>query len=69
MAFEIMAHLPMFVMFHVNVITCQNFNLPHFYSIIVKKLIFWYQKFQINHMVSKHGSNYVKWHVLWRSVS
>jgi hypothetical protein len=57
-----MAHLAMLVIFHVNVITCQIFNLPHIYHIFVEKLHFLKWKFQINHMVSKHGSNYVKWH-------
>jgi hypothetical protein len=53
-----MAHLAIFVIFHMNVISCQIFNLPHFFS----KHIFWNEKFRINHMVSKHSSNYVKWH-------
>jgi len=57
-----MAHLLMLVIFHVNVIICQNFNLPCIYCIFAKKLIFWYENFQISHMVSKHDSNYVKWH-------
>jgi hypothetical protein len=32
-----MAHLAMFVIFHVNVITYQIFNLPHIYHIFVEK--------------------------------
>jgi hypothetical protein len=28
-------HLTMVVIFHVNVITCQIFNLPHIYHILV----------------------------------
>jgi hypothetical protein len=32
-----MAHLAMLVIFHVNVITCQNFNLPHIYYIFAEK--------------------------------
>jgi hypothetical protein len=53
----------MCVILHVNVITYQIFNLPHIYHIkLSKKLIFWGEKIQINHMVSKYGSNYVKWH-------
>jgi len=32
-----MAHLAMVVIFHVNVITCQNFDLPHIYRILVEK--------------------------------
>jgi hypothetical protein len=32
-----MAHLPMFVILHANVITCQIFNLSHIYHIIAKK--------------------------------
>jgi len=59
-----MAHLTMFVIFHVNVITWQNFNLPHIYFIFAKKIIFRNEKNQISHMASKHGSNYVKWHHL-----
>jgi hypothetical protein len=31
------AHLVMFVIFYVNVITCQIFNLPHIYHIFAKK--------------------------------
>jgi hypothetical protein len=44
-----MAHLAKLVIFHVNVNTCQNFNLPHmFIAFLLKKLIFWDEKFQIN---------------------
>jgi hypothetical protein len=32
-----MAHLTMLVIFYVDVISCQNFNLPHIYHIFVKK--------------------------------
>jgi hypothetical protein len=35
-----MAHLVMLVIFHVNVITCQNFNLPHIYCIFAEKISF-----------------------------
>jgi hypothetical protein len=35
-----LAHLAMLVTFYVDVITCQNFNLPHIYHIYAKKLIF-----------------------------
>jgi hypothetical protein len=35
-----MAHLVMIVILHVNVITCEIFNLPHIYHIFVEKLIF-----------------------------
>jgi hypothetical protein len=31
-----------------------------FIASLLKKLVFWNEKFQINHMVSKHGSYYVK---------
>jgi hypothetical protein len=55
-------HLVMLVIFYVDVISCQIFNLPHIYRIFAKKLIFSNEKFQINHMVSKHGSYYVKQH-------
>jgi hypothetical protein len=47
-----MVPLTMFVIFHVNMITCQNFNLLHIYCIFIKnnsffetkifKLITWY---------------------------
>jgi predicted phosphatase len=57
-----MAHLTMLVIFYVDVISCQNFNLPHIYHIFVKKPHFWDENSQINHMVSEHGSYYVKWH-------
>jgi hypothetical protein len=51
----------MFVIFHVNVIICQNFNLPYIYCIFaIKKLIFLDDLKKIGHMVSKHGSNYMK---------
>jgi hypothetical protein len=33
-------HLIMLVIFHVNVIICQIFNLPHIYRIFAEKLIF-----------------------------
>jgi hypothetical protein len=33
-----MAHLTMFVIFHVNGITCQIFNLPHIYHIFVERI-------------------------------
>jgi hypothetical protein len=32
-----------------------------FIAFLLKKLIFWNEKFEINHMVFEHGSNYVKW--------
>jgi hypothetical protein len=35
-----MAHLAMLVIFHVNVIICQIFNLPHIYCIFVEKTHF-----------------------------
>jgi hypothetical protein len=55
------SHLAIFVIFLVNVITCQVFNLPYIYCIFVKKKLFFFNEiFQISHMVSKHGSNYVK---------
>jgi len=57
-----MAHLAMLVIFYVDVISCQNFNLPHIYVSLMKKLIFWDENLLISHMVSKHGSYYVKWH-------
>ncbi len=40
-----MAHLAMVVIFHVNVITCQNFDLPHIYRILVEKNHFLRWKF------------------------
>jgi len=33
-------HLVMLVIFHVNVITCQIFNLPHIYYIFAQKIHF-----------------------------
>jgi hypothetical protein len=51
----------MLVIFYVDVIYCQNFNLPHIYRIFAgKKLNFCDENLQISHMVSKHGSCYVK---------
>jgi len=39
-----------------------NFQFTtHLSHICLKKHIFWNENFQISHMVSKHGSNYVKW--------
>jgi hypothetical protein len=35
-----MAHLAMLVIFGVNVVTCQNLNLPHIYRISVEKIHF-----------------------------
>jgi hypothetical protein len=35
-----MAHLIMLAIFHVNVITCQIFNLSHIYHIFAKKTQF-----------------------------
>jgi len=57
-----MAHLTMFVIFNVDVITCQNFNLLHIYHIFVEKVIFWNDFKKNSHIVSKHGSYYMKWH-------
>ncbi len=37
---EKMAHLAMLVIIHVNVITCQTFNLPHTYCIFIEKNYF-----------------------------
>ncbi len=48
-----MAHLTMLVIFYVDVIIYQNFNLLHNYW------IFWNEFFSIIHIVSKHGSYYV----------
>jgi hypothetical protein len=53
-----MAQLTMLVIFHVNVITCQNYHT--FITSLLKIIHFLNEKFQISHMVSKHGSNYVK---------
>jgi hypothetical protein len=47
-----MAHLVMLVIFYVNAIACQFFNLSHIYSIFVEKTHFWDGKFQISHMIS-----------------
>jgi hypothetical protein len=44
--------------FHVNVITIKFL----IYHIFVEKNHFLHENFRINHMVSKHSSNYVKWH-------
>jgi hypothetical protein len=49
----------MLVIFYVDVISCQNFNLPH---ILLKKPIFRDEILQIIHMLSKHCSYYVKLH-------
>jgi hypothetical protein len=35
-----MAHLIMLVIFHVNLIPCENYNLPHIVASLLKKLIF-----------------------------
>ncbi len=32
-----MAHPAMLIVFHVNMITCQNFNLPHIYCIFIEE--------------------------------
>jgi hypothetical protein len=40
-----MAHLAMFFIFHVIVIICQNFNLPHIYRIFAKNISFLKWKF------------------------
>jgi hypothetical protein len=39
-----MAHLNMFVIFYVDMIICQNFNLPHIYRILVGKKSFFEMK-------------------------
>jgi hypothetical protein len=52
----------MLVIFYVDVISCRVFNLPHIYRIFALKFIFWDENLQSIHMVSKHGSYYVKWH-------
>jgi hypothetical protein len=44
MNFLKMAHLAMLVIFHVNVITCQIFNLPHIYHNFVGKNSFFEMK-------------------------
>jgi hypothetical protein len=55
-----MAHLVMLIIFYVNLITCQVFDVPRIYHIFAEKFHFWDEIFQINHMVSKHGSYNVK---------
>jgi len=57
-----MAHLTMHVIFHMNVINCENFNLPHINHIWKNSKKNFNEKFQIGDIVSKHGSNYVKWY-------
>jgi hypothetical protein len=39
-----MAHLTTYVIFHVNVITCKIFNLPHINHIFVEKTQFFEMK-------------------------
>jgi hypothetical protein len=39
-----MTHLAMLVIFYVDVISCQNFNLPHIYRIFVQKNSFFEMK-------------------------
>jgi hypothetical protein len=41
----------MLVTFHVNVIVCQIFNLPHIYVVFPRKLHFLYENSQIFQMV------------------
>ncbi len=48
----------MFVIFYVNVIFLIKISI---YRIFAEFFHFWDQKFQISHMVSKHGSYYMKW--------
>jgi hypothetical protein len=55
-----MTHLITLVIFYVDVISFQNFNLSHIYRIFVEKHIFCDENVQISHMVSKHGSYYVE---------
>jgi hypothetical protein len=58
-----MTRLAMLVIFHVNVITLSNFQFTiHLSHLCCKNWFFWNENFQINHMVCKHGSKYVKWH-------
>jgi hypothetical protein len=57
-----MSHSTMLFILHVNGITCQNFNLSHIYHIFAEKNNFLKYFFQIHHMISKRGSNCVKWH-------
>jgi len=45
MKFKKQAHLAMLVIFYVDVITCENFNLPHIYHIFVEKIHFLIWKF------------------------
>jgi hypothetical protein len=52
----------MLVIFYVDVMIYQIFNLPHIYSAFIGKILFWDENLQINHMVSKHGLYYVKWY-------
>jgi hypothetical protein len=52
----------MFIIFYMDVIFCQIFNLPHIYHIFVKKIHIWDENFQISHMASKYGSYYVEWY-------
>jgi hypothetical protein len=50
-----MAHLVMLVIFYVDLISCQNFNLPDIYRIFTKETHFLRWNLQISHMVFKHG--------------
>jgi hypothetical protein len=48
-----MVHLIFLVIFHLKVIFCQNFNLPHIYGCQPKKTQLWYDNCQTFHMDHK----------------
>jgi hypothetical protein len=55
-----MAHLVKLVIFHVNVITCEIFNLPPIYCIFARKTHF--LRWKISNNLVTWYPNYVKWH-------
>jgi hypothetical protein len=55
-----MAHLTMFFHLPCECDYLSNFQFATLILSLPKKLIFWNEKIQFNHMVPKHGSKYVK---------
>jgi hypothetical protein len=55
-----LAHLIMLVIFHVSLIPCENYNLPHICCIFVEKTHFLRQSFSNKLYDIQHGSNHVK---------
>jgi hypothetical protein len=49
-----MAHLTYLIIFHFEMIICQNANLSHTYGHCLENINLWYDNYEITHIVHKY---------------